>query len=115
LTHVSVVARVVPEEEDDNNSSEIGARDGGGDAGADHAEHGETPVAEDEKIVAEEVDQIGGDEREGDGADQVHALQRAAEGEVKKKRNEAEGERVHIGAGEDGDVGGNAKEVEEIG
>ena len=55
-THFGVVARVVPEKKNDQDGGQVGARDGGGDAGADYAEHGKTPVAEDEEIVAEDID-----------------------------------------------------------
>ena len=65
--------------------------------------------------LAGEIDDVGRDEGESDGADHIHALEGAAKGEVEQKRNEAEGERTHVGAGEDGDVGGNAKSVEDIG
>ena len=91
LTQVSVVAGVVPEKKNDEDRGEVGAGDRRCDAGADNAEHGESPVAEDQEIVAEGIDEIGGDEGEGDGADQVHALEGAAEGEVEKKREQAEG------------------------
>jgi len=69
LTHVGVVLRVVPEKKNDEDCGEVGARDGRGDSRADYAEHGETPVAENEDIVTDEVDKVGGDEREGDGTD----------------------------------------------
>jgi len=99
VAQVNVVACVVPEKKNDENCGEIGARDGGGDARANDAEHGETPVAEDEEIVSEEIDEIGGDEGEGYGADQVHALEGASEGEVEKKRDKAESQGVRVGAG----------------
>ena len=41
-------------------------------------------VAEDEEPVADEVDEVGGDEREGDGLGVVRGLQVAAEGEVER-------------------------------
>jgi len=37
LPHIGVVARVVPEKKYDEDCGEIGAGDGGGDAGADYA------------------------------------------------------------------------------
>ena len=113
-THFGVVARVVPEKKNDQDGGQVGARDGGGDAGADYAEHGKTPVAEDEEIVAEDVDEIGGDEGEGDGANEVHPLQGATEGEVEEQGDEAEGQGVHIGAGEDGDVGRDTEAIVEM-
>jgi hypothetical protein len=42
-------------------------------------------------------------------------LEGAAEGEVEKKRDQAEGQRVHIGTGEERDVGRDAELVEETG
>jgi len=42
-------------------------------------------VAEDEEIVAKEVDEISGDESERDRADEVHTLEGAAKGEVEEK------------------------------
>ena len=114
LPHVGVIAHVVPEKKNDEDRGEVGAGDGSGNAGADDAEHGKSAVAKDEEIVAEGVDEIGGDEGEGDGADEVHSLEGAAKGEVKKKRHEAECQRVHIRAGKDGDVGGDAEAIEEM-
>ncbi len=115
FAHVGLVSRVVPEKKNDEDRGEVGARDGGGDAGADDTEHGKSPVAEDEEIVAEEIDEVGGDEREGDGADEIHALEGAAKSEVEEQRDESEGEGVHVGTSEDGDVWGNSEAVVEIG
>jgi len=42
-------------------------------------------VAVDEEPVAEDVDEVGGDESDGDGADVVEGLQVAAEGEVEEE------------------------------
>jgi len=72
-------------------------------------------MSEDEEIVAEQVDEIRCDEGEGDGADEVHALEGPAESEVKEQGDEAKRKRVDIRAGEDGDLGGDAKAMEEIG
>ena len=71
-------------------------------------------MAEDEGIVAEDVDEIGSDEREGDWADEVHPLQGATEGEVEEQRDEAEGQSVHVGAGENGDIGRDAEAIVEM-
>jgi len=91
LPHIGVSAGVAPEEKKDEDRGEVGAGNGGGDAGADYAEHWEATVPEDEEIVSEEIDEIGRDEGEGYRADQVHALKSAAEGEVEKQRDEAKG------------------------
>jgi len=42
-------------------------------------------------------------------------LEGAAEGEVEKKRDEAEGQRMHVGAREFGHVWGDAESIKEIG
>ena len=109
-----MIARVVPEKKNDEDRGEVNAGDGGGDAGTDYTEHGEAPVAEDQEIVAKEVDEIGGDEGKRDGTDEVHALEGAAKGEVEEKWYESEGQGVHVGAGEDGDIRGDAEVIEEI-
>ena len=69
-------------------------------------------VAVDEQPVADEVDEVGGDEREGDGFGEVRGLQVAAEGEVEQQRKDAPVEAVERGdgLGEDGAVDGNAVE-----
>ena len=112
---MGLVSRVVPEKKNDEDRGEVSAGDGGGNAGAYDTERGKAPMAEDEEIVADGIDEIGGDEREGDGADKIHALQSAAEGEVEKKRNEAEGKGVHVGTGKDRDVRGDAQAIKKIG
>ena len=110
-----MIFRVVPEKKNNEDGGEVGAGDDRGDAGADDTEHGKAEVAEDKDVIAEEIDEIGSDEGEGDGTDKVHALQGAAEGEVEEKRKQAKGKRVHIRAGEDGDIRGDAEEMEEAG
>jgi len=72
-------------------------------------------VAKDEHVVPEDVDEVRGDQGEGDGTDEVHALEGAAEGEIEEQREESEGQRVHVGASEDGDVWRDAEEMEEAG
>ncbi len=115
FAQAGMIVRIVPEEIKDEDGGQIGAGDDGGDAGADDTELWKAEVAEDEGVVAEEVDDVRGDESERDGADDVHALEGAAKGEVKKQGQEAEGERVHVRAGEDGDVWGDAEEREKAG
>ncbi len=68
---------------------EVGARDGGCEAGADDAERGDLDrapaVTVDENPVEEDVAEVRGDEGEGDGADVIEGLQVAAEGEVEEE------------------------------
>ena len=106
------VAGVVPEEIDNEDEREIGARDAGGDAGTGDAEGRAAELAVDEDIVADEVDEIGGDESEGDGANHVHTLECATDSEVEKERNETGGKRAHVRSGEDGDGMGDAEAFE---
>lgn len=65
----------------------------------------------DEEPVAEDVDQVGCDQRQGDGADVIEGLQVAAEGEVEKKCRGAVVECAKKGdcSGEDGGVDGEAQ------
>ncbi len=67
---------------------------------------GSPGVAEDEEPVAEDVDEVRGDERHGDGADVVEGLQVAAEGEVEEERGGAVVERAEEGDGAGEDVRG---------
>ena len=103
-----VMAVVVPEEIADEKDGEVGARDGGGDAGASDAESGSAEFAVDEDPVADEVDDVGGDESEGNGAHHVHALECAANGEVQEQRKHADGEGAHVRSGENDDAGFDA-------
>ena len=114
MPHVGVVASVIAEKKNDEDRGQVGAGDGGGDAGADYAEHREARMAEHEKVVADGIDEVGGDECEGYGANEVHTLERTAKREVEKQGYEAEGEGEHVGAGEEGDVGGDAQPIEEM-
>ena len=106
------VATIVPEEINDQDESEVAAGDAGGDAGAGDAVSGEAEFAVDEDVVAEEIDEVGGDEGESDGANHVHALEGAANGEIEKQGDEAGGECAHVGSGEDGDRMGDAEALE---
>src|SRR5208337_1228862 len=81
---VGAVAVVVPEKIADQNEGEVGARDGRGPAGAGHTKRGEAELAKDEDVIASEVDKVGSDQGEGDGANHVHALKGAANGEVEQ-------------------------------
>src|SRR6185312_6217715 len=97
---------------DDEEEREVKACDGSGEARSIDAERGDVDgadvVAEDEEPVAEEVEQIGRDERDGDGARVVEGLQIAAQGEVKEERGRAPVERVqkYRGTAEDAAVDG---------
>ena len=110
-----VVPALDAPEGDDEEEGEVAARDGGGQAGAGDAERGDVDgapgVAEDEEPVADDVDEVRGDEREGDGADVVEGLEVAAEGEVEEERGGAlvEGAEEGDGAGEDLVVDGQAE------
>jgi len=115
LPKTGVIAGIEPEKKRDQDSSEIGARDGRGNAGADHAERREAPMAENEKIVAEEIDDVGGNERDGDRPHEIHSLEGAAEGEVEEQGQQADSKRVHIGRGKDSDVRGHAEARKEAG
>ena len=85
------VAHVVPEKVDDEDESEIAAGDAGGDAGTGNPVGVETEFAVDEDVIADEVDEIGGDERESNGTHHVHTLEGAANSEVEKERDETGG------------------------
>jgi len=109
LEKLGFVVRVVPEEIDDENEREVRARNGSGDAGAGDPVSPEAEFAEDQDVVAGEIDNIRSDERESDGANHVHALQRAADGEVKEERDKSCGERTHVRSGKDGDGASDAE------
>ena len=103
------VAGVVPEEIEDEDQGQIAAGDARGDARASDAVSVETELAEDEDVVADEVDDIGSDEGEGDGANHVHALQGATDCEVEKEGDESGGKSAHVGRCKDGDGVGDAE------
>jgi len=112
---VVVVAVGAPDGEDQD-GHEIEASEAGGPGRAGDAEgrnavavSGDIPVvAEDQEPVHTRVDEIGGDEREGDGAAVVVRLQVAAEGEVEQQGEGSVIEALHGGdsLGEDGAVDG---------
>ncbi len=93
---------------------EVGAGDGGGEAGAGDSESGDVDgspgVTVDEEPVAEDVDEVGGDEGDRDGTDVVEGLQVAAQGEVEEedRRSPVEGAEEGCGAEEDLMVDGQA-------
>src|SRR5258707_8354698 len=72
---------------------------------------GSPGMSVDEQPVADGVDEVRGDERDGDGADVVEGLQVAAEGEVEEERGGAvvECTEERDGAGEDVVVDGEAE------
>ena len=69
-------------------------------------------MAVDENPVADEVNEVGGDERECDGFGEMRGLQVTAKGEVDEQRDDAPVETVERGDGlrEDGSVDGHAVE-----
>ena len=69
---------------------------------------GEAEVAVDEDPVEGEVDEVGGDEGEGDGADLAYSLKIAAESAIDQQGEGAPVEDADIGAGEGGDGGVDA-------
>ena len=99
----------------DEEEGEIAAGDRGGETGSGDAEgwnvEGSPGVPKDEEPVAEEVDKVGSDEREGDGADVIEGLEVAAEGEVEEERRSAvvEGAQESDRAEEDLTVDGQAQ------
>ena len=107
LKEVGAMAMVVPEQVADENEGQVGARDCSGPAGAGYAEGGHTEFAEDENVVAAEIDEIGGDQGEGDGADHVHPLEGAAYREIEEQRKHADGEGAHVGKSQGSDFGVN--------
>ena len=92
LEQAVAVAAVGLQDGDEQHGHEVEAGEAGGPGGADDSVGGdvqrvgaEAPVvAVDEDPVADEVDEVGGDEREGDGFGEVRGLQVAAEGEVER-------------------------------
>ncbi len=81
---VGAMAVVVPQEIDDEHGGHVQARECSGPPGADGAHGGRAPFAVDEHPVADGVDDVGGDEREGHDADHVHGLQATAHREVEQ-------------------------------
>ena len=97
---IGAMAAVVPQEIDDQDGGHVQARDGGGPAGADGAHGGRSPVSVNKNPVADGVDDVGGDEREGHDADHVHGLEAAADGEIEEQGEESHGESLGVGNGE---------------
>ncbi len=116
---VVVVAVGTPDGEDED-GHEVEAGEAGGPGGAGDTEGGDAiaapgdipVVAEDQKPVHSRVDEVGGDEGEGDGAAVVVGLQVAAEGEVEQQGEGAVVEALHggDGLGEDRAVDGQVEE-----
>ncbi len=109
-----MVAALDAPESDDHEEGEVAARYGGREACAGDAERrdvdGAPGVAVDEEPVADYVDEVCSDEREGDGTDVVEGLQVPAEGEVEEERGGAVVECAQEGDGavEDCAVDGEA-------
>ncbi len=112
---VVVIAVGAPDGEDQD-GHEVEAGEAGGPGGSGDAEGGNTvatagegPVmSEDEEPVGGGVDEVGGDEGEGDGAAVVVGLEVAAKGEVEQQRESSVVEASHgrDSLGEDGAVHG---------
>jgi hypothetical protein len=77
-------------ESDDHEEGEIAAGDRGCEAGTGDSERGDVEwppgVSVNEEPVAHDVDEVRGDQSEGDGTDVVERLQVAAEGEIEEER-----------------------------
>ncbi len=88
-----LVAAFDSQERDDHEECQVAAGDGGCETCSGDSEGRDVNwalgVAVDEEPVADDVDEVGGDEGPGDGADVVEGLQIAAEGEVEKERRGA--------------------------
>jgi hypothetical protein len=103
---VVVVAVGTPDGEDED-GHEIEAGEAGGPGRASDAKGGDAEavagdvpvVAEDQKPVHTRVDEVGGDESEGDGTAVVVGLQVAAEGEVEQQGEGSVVESLHGGNG----------------
>ena len=109
---VTAAALMLPGEEDQN-SRHVDAGEAGGDGRSLQPHGGETEMAVDERPVPSPVDEIGGDECEGDGAHAANALQITAEGGVDEQRQRAEIENVQVHGGLAGDCGIDAEAGEE--
>ena len=105
------VAAVVVEDGGEHDGGLIAAGERGGPARAGDSVgrdvDGTPVVTVDEEPVEEDVDEVGGDEREGDGADVIEGLQVAAEDEPQEQhgRSPVEGVEERDGAAEDLGVG----------
>ena len=76
---------LVAQDRNEQDERDIDAGDGGGVSRAFQAEAGRAPVAVHEEPVAGEVEEVGADHGEGNGLDDVHRLQVAAEGGVEEQ------------------------------
>src|SRR5579883_1326759 len=110
---LGAVAAVVPKQIADKDERQIHAGKRGGPPGTDDAHGRSAPFAVDENPVEEGVDDVGGDQREGHGPDQIHGLNAAADSEIEEQRKESEGQRLHVRHGEGGNGGVNTKTAEE--
>src|SRR5579885_3356860 len=84
------MAAVVPEQIADENNREVYAGKRRGPAGTDDAHGGSAPFAVNENPVKERVDDVCGDQREGDRPDQVHGLDAAADSEIEEQGKESD-------------------------
>ena len=91
-------AALVAENRNQEDERDVDAGDGGGVSRAFEAQARRAPVAVHEEPVAGEVEEVGADHGEGDGLDDVHRLQVAAEGGVEEQGEHAPEQGVDEGA-----------------
>src|ERR1022692_574918 len=77
---------LVAENRHEEDERDIDAGDGGGESRAFEAQTRGAPIAVHEEPVAGEIEEVGADYGEGDGLNDVHRLQVAAEGGVEEQR-----------------------------
>ena len=104
LEQLGAVTAIVPEQIADEYDCQIQAGNGCGPARTHHAHRGSAPFAVDENPIEEGVDDVGAHEREGNRLGHVHGLQAASDSEIKQERKKAEGQRLHVGNGERGEL-----------
>ncbi len=90
---------VVPQQVADKHGGHVEPRDRRGPAGTNGTHRGRTPFAVDQNPVAERIDNVGANEREGYGFHHVHRLQAATHGEIEQQGQEACGQRLGVGNG----------------
>ncbi len=78
LQKFGAVLAVVPEQIDDKHERHVGAGERRGPAGADDAHVRQAPLTVDQRVIADGIDDVRGDQREGDRPDHVHGLDAAA-------------------------------------
>src|SRR5260370_1262042 len=104
---------VVPEQVANEDGRKIDAGEGSGPAGTDGAHRGRTKPSVDEKPVAKGVDDVRGYQREGDGANHVHALHATPYCEIEQKWQRAPGHCLGVGHGYGNDVRRDARQTKQ--